>query len=118
MAKTETENFTIRLTKQDRNYLDSLANLYGMSAGRFITKLLRREVLKLAADIAKKVVTVGTAKEFGIPEKLANTLEKPEDLETVMENDKYIQFFDECYKRLTDEVTKMKTQYEEEEFAE
>jgi hypothetical protein len=115
--KTEMTTFNFRLTTKDRNYLDLLAGMNGVSSGRFLAKLIRREILEMAAEIAKTAVTRATAKKFGIPENIAESLKKPEDLETIMEPEKYRMFFDECHELLMNEVTRMKNDFDTEEFA-
>jgi len=118
MVKQETENFTVRLTKQDRNYLDLLANLSNQSAGRYITVLLRREICRLTADIAKTIVTRTIAKNMGIPEKIVDTLESPDDIEKIMDTEKFRQFMDTYEELIINEVNSMVERYGSEEYAE
>jgi uncharacterized protein (DUF1778 family) len=118
MAKSKSENFTIRLTEQERQYLDKLANLSGVSAGRFLVQLLRREVIKSGSYLASIAVTRATAKKYAIPEKIIESLESPKDLEGIMDKKKYLQFFDEVNAALRDEIRQIKESFEAQEYAE
>lgn len=118
MAKSKSENFTIRLTEQERQYLDKLADLSGVSAGRFLARLLRNEVKKSMRYLASIAVTRATAKKYGIPEKIAESLESPKDLEAIMDKEKYLEFFDEVNVALRDEIPKIEESFEAQEYAE
>jgi hypothetical protein len=116
MAKSE--NFTIRLTEQERQYLDKLADLSGVSAGRFLAQLLRNEVKKSGIYLASIAVTRAIAKKHGIPEKIAESLESPKDLEDIMDKEKYLKFFDEVNVALREEIRQIEESFGAQEYAE
>jgi len=95
MENKETENFTVRLTKEDRNFLNTMARASGVSAGRFITSLIRGKVCQFSNEIAAQVVLCGVARKYGVPDSIAENLKSPTELSGIMEEGRYQKFCDE-----------------------
>jgi len=111
MEKQETENFTIRLTKEDRSFLNMMAGFSGVSSGKFMTQLLRREIVAWVKDIALQIVLCKVAEKYGVPASVAEHLKNPAELSGIMEPEKFKLFCDEVMKQADDQCAIIEEKY-------
>jgi len=111
MEKPKYTTYNFRLTVQDRNYLDKMADVAGVSSARFLTSLIRQEITKIGKEIAVKVVTCKIAEKYGIPAKIAETLNHPKEVEGFMKPELYLKFFDEVLEQAKIECQSMEENF-------
>ena len=98
MEKEETSLINFRVTKNEREWVETLAKHNNTSLTLYFRNLIKREYKENMSIIAIKDATIKALKELNISDKIISVIDKPEDVKAIMGEDKYNEFY-EIYKK-------------------
>jgi len=91
-----------RITETEKRMLSALTEYSeAKGEGEYLGGLIRREFDRIAKESQARRAVRKVAEEFGLPDHVAASLQRVEDLEQVLQSDRFEQFKDKVYRVTT-----------------